>query len=108
MPNLQQFIEESGKNFDDWEHMGKQDVHLISPVSVRNTVKFLFLSQQLALVEKIKEMIESKRVIEKKNHTPNCIRGTDKYNHAYCEISGEDEQANLVLDDILQDLTIKN
>ena len=38
--------------------------------------------------------------IEKKIHTPNCLRGTDKYNHAYCEISIEDDGFNQALSQI--------
>ena len=37
---------------------------------------------------------------EKKNHTPNCLRGTDKYNHAYCEISVEDDGFNQAISSI--------
>ena len=45
--------------------------------------------------------------IEKKIHTPNCLRGTDKYNHLYCEISKEDEGYNECLSDIDPDKLIK-
>jgi len=47
----------------------------------------------------IKKNLPEERT-EKKSHTPNCLRGTDKYNHAYCEISVEDEGFNQALSQI--------
>lgn len=37
---------------------------------------------------------------EKTIHTPNCVRGTCKKDHLYCEISPEDEAVNQFIQDL--------
>jgi len=93
MPNpIKQFIKESEKKFDmEFPEMFDG----FGNGSFQPEVKRFNSSQQLALVEKIKEMVEGKR---------RKICG-EKYNSTQEDINyGYDE----ALDDILQDLTIKN
>ena len=94
MPNpIKQFIEESGTSVV--AKFSREDDGLLDLSKYDGDIlEKEVIYQQLALVEKIKEMIESKR---------RKICG-EKYNSTQEDINyGYDE----ALDDILQDLTIK-
>jgi hypothetical protein len=92
MNPIQQHIEESGKQIDLAIPSIAELFETKGLVGTKEYIKSISISQQLALVEKIKEMIEGKKYT---------IIPDDKIqlrNFNYF---------NKILDDILQDLTIK-
>lgn len=67
-------------------------------------VKIRSLAQQEILDRAMYKIILKKR-IEKRAHTPNCMRGTCKNDHHFCSMSLEDEAYNEGLDEALDVLS---
>ena len=71
----------------------------------RTWLKDFIIQDRTKLIESVIEIAEKKRKTIPTVHTPNCQRGTCKKNHAYCEISEEDDGYNDCIKDLQEALS---